>query len=371
MDPSELEALLSAWFDQFRESLIASAIILVAAFVLAWVLRWAVRRLVEGKDEERKGRSRTARRIVNLLVFVGAVFAILDAFGVELTQVLNYSFMDVGSDNRPLTVGKILTAIAIVLLSVLAGRLLESWLTRVVPASTRQAKANVATLGRLGYYIVVPLGVAVAVSSIGIHLGALLTLGGVFVVAIGFATKNIAENFVSGVILLVERSIKPDDVLEVEGEIIRVTHLGIRTTIGRTREGEEFIIPNALLCGSKVKNYTYRDMQFRIHVYVGVAYDSHLPTVFEVLEKAVEGCDFVLPSPEPRIVLEGFGDNSVNFAVDAWIDDPWGARARRSDIARAVWDALAEAGIVIAFPQRDLHLDDRTLDVLSKLGRSA
>lgn len=367
MNTEQAIEAITQWVVQFQDSLLVSLAILVAAFVLAWALRWAVRRLFADANGTPVNRLVLARRGINLAVLVAATFAVLEQFGIEVQTVLDYSFMNVGPEDTKLTVGKVLAAIAIVLLSVLAGKLVETWLQRAVPASSRQAKANIATLGRLSYYVVVPLGFAIAVQSVGFDLTALLTLGGVFVVALGFATKNIAENFVSGVILLVERSIKPDDILEVEDEVVRVTHMGIRTTIGRTREGEDLIIPNALLCSSKVKNYTYRDMQFRVHVKVGVHYQSHLPTVFKVLQRTLESLDFVKPSPPPKVVLEEFGDNSVVFAMDAWTDDPWRERPLRSEIARVAWDALHEAGIVIAYPQRDVHFDAELLEVFDRV----
>ncbi len=169
--------------------------------------------------------------------------------------------------------------------------------------------------------------------------------------------QNIAQNFVSGLILLVERTIKPGDVLEVEGTVVRVVQLGIRATLARTREDEELIIPNATLVQSTVKNFTLRDPLFRVRAAVGVTYGSDLRAVFDTLAGVAEGVSWRSTQREPRIQLRQFGSSSVDLEVSVWIDDPWDAQPRLSQLNEAIWWALKAAGIVIAFPQLDVHVD--------------
>jgi small-conductance mechanosensitive channel len=115
------------------------------------------------------------------------------------------------------------------------------------------------TVGGILYYVVLVTGFGVALQTIGIDLAALFTAGAIFAIGLGFAMQNIAQNFVSGVILLTERAIKPADVLEVEGDVVKVRQMGIRATIVQTRDGEEIIVPNSVLAQSSVKNYTLED----------------------------------------------------------------------------------------------------------------
>ena len=190
----------------------------------------------------------------------------------------------------------------------------------------------------------------------GINLSALFTAGAVFAVGIGFAMQTIAQNFVAGIILLVERSIKPGDILEVDGEVVRVEELGIRACLARTRDDDELIIPNATLVQSTVTNYTLHDPIMRLRVSVGVAYESDMAVVHQVLKKAASALEWRMKDRDPVVYLTEFADSAVNFEVSVWINEPWTSKGRESDLRFAVWDALAAANVSIAFPQLDVHL---------------
>ena len=201
-------------------------------------------------------------------------------------------------------------------------------------------------------------------NTLGINLTALFAAGAVFAVAIGFAMQNISQNFVSGVILLLERAIKPGDVLEVEGRIVRVRDMGIRATIGRTMDEEDIIIPNSQLVASPVKNYTLKDSLYRLRTVVGVVYSSDMARVRQVLERTAQELDWKSTHQPPRILMKEFGDSSVNFEVSLWIEDPWTMQQRRNELNEAVWWALKDAGITIAFPQLDVHFDPQVVGSL-------
>ena len=126
---------------------------------------------------------------------------------------------------------------------------------------------------RLVHYVVLCVGLSVAVHTLGVNLTALFTAGAIFAIALGFAMQNITQNFVSGIILLVERTIKPGDIIEAEGRMVQVTKLGMRATVVRTWDSDDFIIPNSLLVASTVKNFTLRDRLHRLRCLVGVSYD--------------------------------------------------------------------------------------------------
>ena len=215
--------------------------------------------------------------------------------------------------------------------------------------------------GRLLHYGVMLLAVAFGLHLIGINLAALFAAGAVLAVAVGFAMQNIAQNFVSGLILLMERSIQPGDVLEVDGQVVRVVDMRIRSTVCRSRDEEELIVPNSVLVQSTVKNYTLRDNLYRLRVPVGVVYGSDMRRVREVLERTAREFEDRVPGREPMVLLTGFGTSSVDWEVSVWTDRPWRALIIRSELHQAVWRALRDAGVTIAFPQLDVHFDDEAV----------
>ena len=247
-----------------------------------------------------------------------------------------------------------------------SGMLLATfWVSRLVQrtvrlAMTRRGVADegaVATSQRLIHYVVVIIGTGMALELVGFDLTALFAAGAVVAVAFGFAMQNITQNFVSGVILLVERSITSRDILEVDGKIVRVSKMGIRATVARTLDEEDLIVPNSVLVQSTVKNYTLEDDSYRVRARVGVSYRSDVQQVRETLLKAAEELEGRSQRFAPVVLLLEFGDSSVVFETSVWIADPWKAQRARSSLHFAIWHALKREGITIAFPQLDLHLD--------------
>jgi small-conductance mechanosensitive channel len=177
-------------------------------------------------------------------------------------------------------------------------------------------------------------------------------------VGVGFALQNILQNFVSGVILLAERTIKETDILEVNGRTIRVERIGTRATVARTRNDEQMIIPNSELVQSVVTNYTLRDSFHRVMTEVGVTYSSDMRQVRRVLEQSAASVEGRTLERDPVILLLEFGDSSVVWGVSVWSDDPWMAPRMRSDLNEAIWFGLRDAGITIAFPQLDVHFPE-------------
>lgn len=255
-------------------------------------------------------------------------------------------------------------ALIVVATFVIAG-LIQRGVTRAFSKKGQEDQGTAAIASRLVRYLILIGGLGIALNTLGINLTALFTAGAVFAVAIGFAMQNISQNFVSGVILLLERAIKPGDVLEVEGRLVRVRDMGIRATIGRTLDEEDIIIPNSLLVASTVKNYTLKDSLYRLRTVVGVVYSSDMALVRQVLKRTAGELEWRSKRQEPRILLKEFGDSAVNFEVSVWMNDPWMMNRRRDELNDAVWWALKDAGVTIAFPQLDVHFD---ADVVESLG---
>jgi small-conductance mechanosensitive channel len=256
------------------------------------------------------------------------------------------------------TAVSIITFILILIISAWVSRLLQRIADRWLRSRGVFEDGTIATAKRLLHYSVVLLGLAIGIQTIGIQLGTVFAAGAVVAVALGFAMQNILQNFVSGVILLAERSITEADVLEVDNRIVRVEKMGTRATVARTRDEEEIIIPNSTLVQSSVTNYTLGDSLYRVRSKVGVAYGSDMDRVMEVLRGAGETVPDRVPEKPPIVLLLEFGDSSVVFEVSIWAEDPWAARVTRSALNMAIWRHLKDAGITIAFPQLDVHFDD-------------
>jgi small-conductance mechanosensitive channel len=202
---------------------------------------------------------------------------------------------------------------------------------------------------------------------VGINLSALFAAGALFAVALGFALQDLGQNLTAGITLLTERSIKPGDVLELDGRLVRVRHMGLRATVARTLDDEDIIVPNSALAKDAVINLTFRDSLYRVRAGVGVTYASDMKRVKAVLEEVIAGMEWASKTKKPVVLLAEFGNSSVDWEVSVWSEDPWRVRRHQSSLREAIWDAFAAAGIVIAFPQLDLHFDQPVNETLTAL----
>lgn len=200
--------------------------------------------------------------------------------------------------------------------------------------------------------------VAVALQVTGIDIASILAAGAVLAVGIGIAMQKVAENFVSGIILFAERSIREGDIIEFEGRIAKVQHVGIRATIALTLDDEEIIVPNSILAQSAVKNLTLTDVIYRLRVKIGISYGSDVDRAVQVLEAAASSVSWREPSRAPIVLLVDFGSSSIDFEVSIWTRDVWALRREQSDLRKVIWRALRDAGISIPFPQLDVHFPD-------------
>lgn len=274
----------------------------------------------------------------------------------DLLNVLGFRLFDLGG--QPFTIATLLTLVAVILMTFQVSRWLQQGLARAFRRRQVRDQGTVAVTQRLLHYTVLMVGLGVALETAGVQLSALFAAGAVFAVAIGFAMQTIAQNFVAGVILLIERSITPGDVITVEGTVMRVVELGIRTTTARTRDEDELLVPNSLLVGAAVKNHTLSDSLHRVRVRVGVSYKSDMPAVKAALLHVGETCPHQVEGHGPVVHLLDFADSAVLWELSVWIEDAWHGPRAASDVREVIWAAFAERGITIAYPQLDLHLDD-------------
>jgi len=212
--------------------------------------------------------------------------------------------------------------------------------------------------------VVLIVGIFIVLDNAGIHLGALTVFAGAVGVGVGFGLQNIASNFISGLVILAERPITVGDRVEVAGIVGQVQHIRARSTVIVTNDNITMIVPNSKFIDSPVTNWTYGDPRVRFRIPIGVAYGSDIEKVRATLIAAGKENPHTLSDPAPSVFLEKFGESSIEFELVVWSSEmSYRPRRYRSDLNFAIEKKLREAGIELAFPQRDIHIRSGVLKV--------
>jgi small-conductance mechanosensitive channel len=207
--------------------------------------------------------------------------------------------------------------------------------------------------------------ILVGVDILGIDLTALTVFSGAFGLAIGFGLQKTFGNLLAGIILLMDRSIKPGDVIAVSGQggspstVGQVKRIGIRAVSVITRDRIEFLIPNENLMINQVENWSYSSRDVRLKVPVSVAYGTDIAFAEELMLRAAHESPRVLQHPEPSVWMTAYGDNALMFEIQIWIDDPEaGIGDVRSDVLKRLWHIFKENGVRVPYPQHDVHVKE-------------
>ncbi len=259
--------------------------------------------------------------------------------------------------DKALTFGFLARALLAIFLIVFAARLTRSWL---VPRILRRTKVDIGVqhaTARIASYIVWILGAMVALPLIGLPINSVVFAFSALGVGLGFGLQNIADNFVSGLILLFERPVKVGDRIQVGDLFGTIVEIRARSTVIETNENVSVLLPNSELISKNVVNLTHNGPMVRFRFAVGVSYKSDVDEVREALMSVAMTNKRVLKEPVPEVLFMGFGDSSLDFVLRVGVTES----AHRPDILRseinfAIWHELKRRGIEIPFPQRDLHL---------------
>jgi potassium efflux system protein len=234
----------------------------------------------------------------------------------------------------------------------------------------RLARGRPYAISTMVHYAMLFLGFILAVAASGISLDRVTLMLGAFGVGIGFGLQNVVNNFVSGLILLFERPVHIGDVVQVGQLWGEVRRIGIRASVVRTFDGAEVIVPNGQLTSEQVTNWTLSDRTRRLHLRIGVEYGTDPERVLEILRQVAARHPDVLETPPPLALFLEHGESSLDFELRVWTREFDRGLSVRSELTVAVNRALAEAGISVPFPQRDLHLRSAAPE-LRDLGRGA
>ncbi|MEQ8309210.1 MAG: mechanosensitive ion channel [Sphingopyxis sp.] len=289
--------------------------------------------------------------------FVALVILLSRAVGgLELLQERLAGFgFSIGDRNFSLltVINLLVTVVVLFTLVRLATRLLR----RVIKRNDRFDPTQRLLIEKISAVVIVVAAFFVGIDILGIDLTAFAVFSGALGLAIGFGLQKTVGNLIAGIILLMDRSIKPGDVIAVGNSFGWVNKIGVRAVSVITREGKEHLIPNEILMTQEVENWSYSSRSVRVKIAVGVAYDTDLRLAQQLMIEAAKEAKRVLDEPEPVCWITGFGDSSVDHELRFWITDPEaGIGNIKGAVFLSVWDKFQAAGIEIPFPQRDLHL---------------
>lgn len=212
------------------------------------------------------------------------------------------------------------------------------------------------SIERFTGYAVHITGILIILQTLGINLDSLAAISAVLMVGIGFGLQNITQNFISGLIILIERPIKVGDLVEVDEVSGIVVEIGARSTLINTRDDVAIIVPNSKFISEQVVNESFSGEKRRLKVSVGVAYGSDVEKVRDVLMNVANSHPDILKNPAPKVFFKDFADSSLNFDLTLWVTNIWGYESILSDIRFAIDKAFKENNISIPFPQRDIHI---------------
>ena len=261
-----------------------------------------------------------------------------DSGTTQTASALDTPLFSIGA--MEVTGALLITAAIIVIATVVLSILLRRWVVRVFEKRGSTNDDTVQSYGKVTQLFVIAIGVGIALHTIGINMMTLFAAGGIFALGMGFAVKNIAENLISGVMLRLEHAISLGDVIQIKGDMVKVTHMGTRSATARTLDDQDMLIPNSTLIQSIVTNYTLRDPQYRLSIQIEVPPSADLGQVRKTLEETAKKLEWRVPDRDPEVFLESPGEPKITYQVAVWIDDPWTASQRRSDLNEAVWRSL-------------------------------
>jgi small-conductance mechanosensitive channel len=304
-----------------------------------------------------KALAKIFRWILHFLAFIG----IMSVIGVKIENifdfiyaVLNFKLFTIA--NTHISLLTIIVMVVVVYVSAKLSKVVRNYFDKSVFPRFNIEEGLRFSLSKFAGYLVIAIGVIIALQGLGVKLSALAVFAGVLGVGIGFGMQSITANIVSGIVILFERPIKEGDMIRLSNTIGEVLKINLRSSIIRTIYNEHLIVPNSDFINGVVENMSWGDIRLRLSVKVGVSYGSDPFVVQKALIEAAERTDNVMNNPEPTVLFRDFGDSSLNFELLAWIENPALRFITESSIRFTIVKIFGEYGIAIPFPQRDVYI---------------
>ena len=339
-------ALLANWNPT---SLLAIASTLLSAMAIVRVLAYLLRAAFNPSPA-----LDTWERLVGWSVWIG-VSLHLTGLLPAITRVLDAVSIPVGTGHVSvlLMMRGALSVVLTLLVAMWLGRLIEN---RLLASQALDINLRV-IFAKAAKALLIVIGVMVALSAVGIDVTLLSVFGGALGVGLGFGLQKIASNYVSGFIILADRSVSIGNTVLIDNREGVVTRMTGRYVVVRSLDGNEAIIPNETIITSTVINQSYSDQKVRIAVPIQISYDSDLEAVIELICSVAARHPRVLDDPPPAVLVRLFGESGIDLELGAWIADPdRGRNNLRSELYRALWQAFREHGVRIPYPQREIRV---------------
>ena len=276
-----------------------------------------------------------------------------------IVNVLNQQVTSI--EGNPLTLADILTTVALVLAFYFLARVATGGARNLLQQRTRISATALRLSLQMFSGFMLLAGVYVSLSALGLDLSVFLIPLGALSIGLGLGLQSLAGNFISGLVLLTERTVREGDIIEVDGIMGTVQETGLRATILKTFGNTEVVLPNSVLTSQRLDNWTRSDRILRVESFVGVAYGTEVEPVHQALMERIRSHPAVLDDPEPSTFLVELGASALRFRLLYWIDNPSQRLSSLSEILQGIHEDFAEQGIAIPFPQLDVNLRDRAL----------
>lgn len=280
---------------------------------------------------------------------------------MNIQDILNYEILSSG--NFQLSAYSIVVALIAILITLFSLRLIR----RVIKKRIRRGNLEAAvywTLFQVVRYIVWVIVIVLVLDTFGVRVSVLLASVAALLVGVGLGIQQIFGDFVSGIIILIERNLRMEDVIELEdGTVGRVIEIGFRTSKIKTRDDIIMFIPNTKFVNDPIINWTHIDNKTRFNVKVGVAYGSDVALVTSILLEAAAKNEKIPNVPEPFVRFVDFGESSLDFQLFFWVSDSFFVEHIKSQLRYVIDAEFRKNGVQIPFPQRDLHIKDRPKDL--------
>ncbi len=251
-----------------------------------------------------------------------------------------------------LTVSSLVTFIAVLMVMFAISRGLRGAIYRV----TKLEDSKKFSISKLSNYVIGFFTILIGMNVLGINISILTAGSAALLVGVGFGLQNLFNDFVSGIILLVDATLKVGDVIEVNGMIYRVEQINFRTTTVVGRNENFVIMPNSQLTANNLINWTHSGVSSRFRVDIGVDYGTDVPTIMNILKVAASKHTKVLPTPEPFVRFEDYGDSALQFALYFFTNDVFRVENIKSELRIEIYEEIKRQGITIPFPQRVVHV---------------
>jgi len=293
-------------------------------------------------------------RPIMVIVFVSAGLHVLGLFG-STVNLLDSWTIRLGSIH--VTVFDLLMGPLVLLVMLAVARLLTGLADRRLRASQELPPVVMVMLGKVIQLGAISAAVVITLQVVGIDLTTLAVFGGALGLGLGFGLQKVVSNLISGVVLLLDKSVKPGDVVEIGGTYGWVNSMRMRYVSVITRDNKEYLVPNEDLITQPVVNWSFTNRLVRLKAPIGISYDSDVHKAIDICTAVAANNPRVSKNPEPKCLLIGFGDSAIDLQLRFWIEDPNnGTRNITSELLLGIWDRFREEGIQIPFPQRDLHI---------------